>query len=516
LQSGNNYYYAAATDSQVVTVNKKLLTISAENKEKTYGSPNPPLTIKYTGFVNGETDSSIVKPSISTTATKTSNVGTYNITLTGGSSGNYQISLQNGTLTIDKAMLFALAESKSKKCGEPVPTNFKISYTGFVNGEDTTVLITKPKTKTTATSISNTGEYKVTMTEGKANNYSINYINGILTVLPVGPTYKSITLCKDSVYKLSKGKKVSTSGTYNDTLVAKNGCDSLVIINIVVQNPFSITNTATICIGAGYKVGDTTHTTTGTYLDTLKSNGCDSLYVTTILKVDPKATVNAGVDTGICKGDSITLEAKGTGTVSWNGYKTTKIKVTPAVTTFYTATAKSVCNTISDDITVKVTDAPEQPTISQNLKSLYSTASASIVQWYLQSGGAINKATDWKYTPLVSGNYYVILSNGTCKSKPSNIINFTYVKPVGINQNQKFSENVFPNPVLDELNIEGNMPISKIEIINSIGNSIQRINSVGEESIKLDASQWQPGVYFVKVWFNDGTLSPFVKAVVKK
>jgi hypothetical protein len=516
LQSGDNNYFAAPIDSQVLVVNKKQLYITADYKEKTYGSANPLLTMKYSGFANKETESSIVKPTISTSATKTSNAGIYSISLSGGSSGNYQINLQNNYLNINKAMLFALAESKSKKCGDPVPANFKISYIGFVNSEDTTVLITKPRATTKATKLSNTGEYKVTMTEGTAYNYDINYINGILTVLPKGPTYKYITLCKDSVYKLSTGKKISASGTYNDTLVSKNGCDSLLIINIVALNPLSATKNETICIGSEYKVGNKIYTKSGTYQDTLKSNNCDSLYVTTILKVDQIAKVNAGNDTDICKGGSVTLVATGTGNVTWNGFNSANIQVSPQATTFYTATAKSACNKVSDDVTVRVSTAPDQPTIYQNGRSLFTNSSSSNVQWYLQPGGAIDKATDWKFTPEVSGDYYAVLSNGTCSSKLSNVINFTFVVSINENENSGNPERIFPNPVSNELFIEGDMQISKIEIINSIGNSIFKINSVGEEKFKLDASQWQTGVYFVKLWFGDRSIKPYIKAVIKQ
>jgi hypothetical protein len=138
------------------------------------------------------------------------------------------------------------------------------------------------------------------------------------------------------------------------------------------------------------------------------------------------------------------------------------------------------------------------------------------VQWYLQPGGAIDKATDWKFTPEVSGDYYAVLSNGTCSSKLSNVINFTFVVSINENENSGNPERIFPNPVSNELFIEGDMQISKIEIINSIGNSIFKINSVGEEKFKLDASQWQTGVYFVKLWFGDRSIKPYIKAVIKQ
>ena len=61
-------------------VNPVPLTIIADNKSKVYGTPNPALTFTSSGFVNGDTLSSLpVQPSLTTTATNTSAIGVYPI-----------------------------------------------------------------------------------------------------------------------------------------------------------------------------------------------------------------------------------------------------------------------------------------------------------------------------------------------------------------------------------------------------------------------------------------------------
>src|SRR6185436_18946675 len=76
------------------------LTATADNKVKQFGSVNPALTITYSGFLNGDGAGNISQPAISTLAGQFSPVGTYTITLTGGSATNYVINRVNGTLTI--------------------------------------------------------------------------------------------------------------------------------------------------------------------------------------------------------------------------------------------------------------------------------------------------------------------------------------------------------------------------------------------------------------------------------
>ncbi len=100
IQLGN-YLYSAAPDSvSLVTVAKASLTATADDTTKKHGEANPNFTITYSGFVNGDTKDSITGPIASCTADASSGVGTYPITLSGGSSNNYTITLVNGTLTI--------------------------------------------------------------------------------------------------------------------------------------------------------------------------------------------------------------------------------------------------------------------------------------------------------------------------------------------------------------------------------------------------------------------------------
>src|SRR5690606_5271117 len=57
-------------------VTKASLTVTADNKSRTYGAANPAFTISYSGFVNGDTPAVLdTAPVASSTATTTSPVG---------------------------------------------------------------------------------------------------------------------------------------------------------------------------------------------------------------------------------------------------------------------------------------------------------------------------------------------------------------------------------------------------------------------------------------------------------
>src|SRR5262249_40620378 len=132
-QTAANYVisYVAGT----LTVTPASLIITADNQAKVYGAPLPTLTASYSGFVNGDTPSSLTPlPTLSTTATASSHVGTYPITASGAVDPNYTISYVTGTLTVTPAPLTITADNQTKVYGAPLPT-LTASYSGFVNGD---------------------------------------------------------------------------------------------------------------------------------------------------------------------------------------------------------------------------------------------------------------------------------------------------------------------------------------------------------------------------------------------
>ena len=96
--------YALSYTPAVLTIGKKALVITADNKEKFAGTANPELTATFAGFVNNETRTILsAQPVIATTATTVSPVGNYSITAAGAAAANYSISYVNGTLTVKAA-----------------------------------------------------------------------------------------------------------------------------------------------------------------------------------------------------------------------------------------------------------------------------------------------------------------------------------------------------------------------------------------------------------------------------
>ncbi|NQU38877.1 MAG: VCBS repeat-containing protein [Lentisphaerae bacterium] len=101
ISGGSATNYSFAYSNGTLTVNQAALTVRAEDKNRLYNTTNPPLTIVYEGFQNGEgTNVLDVLPSATTTADVSSVAGVYPIVVSGGSATNYAFNRVDGSLHV--------------------------------------------------------------------------------------------------------------------------------------------------------------------------------------------------------------------------------------------------------------------------------------------------------------------------------------------------------------------------------------------------------------------------------
>ncbi len=183
LTSGN---YTITFVPGTLTVNPAPLTVTASDS-RTYGAPNPAFTATYDGFVLGEGPGVLGgTPIFATPATETSPVGVYPVTVSGLTSTNYAIIYLPGTLTVLPAPLTVTANDATRPEGQPNPP-FTATIVGFVLGEDGSVLGGLLALTTAATQGSPAGTYAIVPSGLTSTNYAISFVNGVLTVTPLGP-----------------------------------------------------------------------------------------------------------------------------------------------------------------------------------------------------------------------------------------------------------------------------------------------------------------------------------------
>jgi hypothetical protein len=222
--------YAITNAGGTLTVSKATITVTAEDKTRGYGDPNPALTAAFTGFVNGETTAVLTgAPALSTTATPTSPIAvTYPITATIGSlsATNYQFAFVPGTMTLTPATLNILADNKTRQYGLANPT-FTGSYNGQKNGETFSLSYSTPAQIT-----SPIGTYDIVpaATGATLANYPVVPTNGTLTI-----TTAPLSITADA--------KTRAFGVANPTLTG-------VIVGIRNSDPVTATYSTPAVIGS--------------------------------------------------------------------------------------------------------------------------------------------------------------------------------------------------------------------------------------------------------------------------
>jgi hypothetical protein len=126
-----------------------------------------------------------------------------------------------------------------------------------------------------------------------------------LTVLPSSTTILSATICQGDSYFFG-GNNLATSGVYKDTLVASNGCDSITELDLIVLPNSTTTLLESICEGDSIFLAGAYQAIAGTYQDILTNRqGCDSVVITQLIV----NSINQIYQTiSICGNDSIWLQ----------------------------------------------------------------------------------------------------------------------------------------------------------------------------------------------------------------
>ncbi len=197
-----------------LTVSTVGLTVTADAKSKSYGAPLPTLTASYSGFVNGDSSSSLAtQPTLASTATTASHVGSYSVTANGAVDSDYTISYVAGVLTVNPVSLVITANDTSKNYGAALPA-LTASYSGFVNGDTAASLTTQPTLSTTATAASHVGNFPITASSASSNDYSISCVSGTLSVNPA-----TLTITADNKTKSYGTALPALSASYSGFVV---------------------------------------------------------------------------------------------------------------------------------------------------------------------------------------------------------------------------------------------------------------------------------------------------------
>jgi MBG domain (YGX type) len=181
--------YDVTVETGQLTITKKAITVTADDKSKVYGSADPALTVTVPAGALESGDSL----SGSLTRESGSNVGSYAITkgsLTAG--GDYDLTVTPGTFTITKKAITVKADDKTKVYGSADPALTVTVPAGALESGDSL------SGSLVRAAGSNVGSYAITngsLTAG--SNYDLTVTPGTLTI-----TKKAITVAAEDKTKV--------------------------------------------------------------------------------------------------------------------------------------------------------------------------------------------------------------------------------------------------------------------------------------------------------------------------
>lgn len=169
--------YSVTTSSKVVCVPRKA-TVKADDKTVEYGYDKPDLTYAASGLYGSDS----VEVTLSTDYAAGMAAGTsYVITVSVADNGNYDFTVQNGTLTVEKRKVTVTVHSQTVVYGD----DFDTSVCGFENTSlygDDKVSVTSYNTAYNVGA--NAGEtFEIGAETAENNNYEFIVVKGVLTVL---------------------------------------------------------------------------------------------------------------------------------------------------------------------------------------------------------------------------------------------------------------------------------------------------------------------------------------------
>jgi len=273
--AGSGTYNFSVTDSSStpykvnlgipLSVNKAPVTVAASSPTVTYGASVPSITPTFAGFATGDSSSVLTtQPTCSTTYTTSSAVGSSSSTSCSGAvAANYTFSYTSGHVTVNQASVSVTASSPTVGYGAAVPT-VTPSFSGFVNGETSSVLTSQPVCTTAYTPASNVGSLPSTSCSGAvATNYTLNYIAGHVTVTPASATALVTASSKPYDGTISAQVSCTLSGSPANVGCTANGPNIFSQSNVgtnltVTANTITLTGSA----AGNYTLGSATATTT--------------------------------------------------------------------------------------------------------------------------------------------------------------------------------------------------------------------------------------------------------------
>lgn len=280
------------------------------------------------------------------------------------------------------------------------------------------------------------------------------------------------------------GTKYTVSGLYTFTTTNVAGCDSIATLDLTITTPTTSTTNYTECTSA-YTWNGNTYAVAGTYIFlTTNAAGCDST-----------ATLNLTFGTPTTS----TTTKSACNSFLWNGVNRTAT----GTYTFNTTNATGCDSTATLVLTIGNTLTASVNIVNQNKLEAVSSGSNLTYRWIdCDLDAYIAGATNSTLDVTRNGRYAVEVTDGICKTK-SACVNMTQA---GVNENEALNlgVTVYPNPTSGIVTIKiANNQQADIHVYDASGKLIKTyLNLNSDDTISIE--EFTTGVYTLQIQTQAG------------
>jgi uncharacterized repeat protein (TIGR03803 family) len=376
------------------------------------------------------------------------------------------------------------------------------------------------------------GESIFTITDAENDPLTFTFASSNTSLIPNANL--SITNLGGNSYKLIYTPIAGQTGSSNVSITVDDGFGGIttdtISVNVFAAPTVNATASANaICIGNSVTLsgsgassyawtnGITDLTAfspinTATYIVTgTDANGCtDTAQATVIVNALPIINITPSA-LAVCIGASVTLSSNGVLNPTWDNGVSEGIAFTPSASTTYTVSGSDAngCNN-SNSITITVNALPPAPSIVASLANPV-CVNSSLVLIATNSGGSIfwnggsfsNQIGDSINFIATANDTYSAIEINTATACTSSVTSYSViVNPcLGLKGNTIQTIEILPNPGHDYISIQSVQPITKVSIMNTLGNVVLEAVNV---STKLNINQLASGVYTIELTSIEG------------
>jgi len=471
-----------------ITVNSPTSSIASQTNVNCNGGTNGAATVSVTG---GTAPYTYSWSNGSTIATATGlAAGTYSVTIT---DANACTSVQSVTITEPTALTSSIASQTNVNCNGGTNGAATVSVTGGT--APYTYSWSNGSTIATATGLA-VGIYTVTITDANA----CTSVQSVTITEPAIITGTDVQTACNSYTWIDNVTYTASNNTATHTIVngAANGCDSVVTLNLTINNSATGTDVQTACNSYTWMDNNTYTSSNNTATHTIvggAANGCDSV-VTLNLTINNSAT-----------GTDVQTACNSYTWIDNNTYTTSNNTATYTIVGGATNGCDSV---VTLDLTITTVDN----STTLNVNTISANQNSASYQWLdCDNGNAIiSGATAQNFTPTVTGNYAVEVTLGSCvdTSTCTNVI-ITNIDEVGME-----NINIYPNPTKDDINVE--LPLNEftsveVKIYSVTGKLVYKNAQHNVNKLVINTANWDKGLYFIQLISNNQTIT---KKIIKQ